>query len=358
MNGNDLRTIEQRMIRDDAGFMIGLLLATQQLPSGSDVPYLFSCIDFHSLIMYETYNYYRGHDPAFATRLKHSYEDDIKQSRQRVKLYNDKKLGIEGIGESLFDIISSAHQKELSKTHRIKLPRWMWKDVGLYFVEGRSEAIGSTHLGSFNTGIDVSRMFDSATAKGFGEELGRFFVEVAGKNIVQLTLPQLNIVAKDIHSEELYTERNYGSSSKIINAGLSIIDMNLNFIALCLPPSMRHTTLFKWKFLMIYHIISSLRMLHDSPHAEGMDARVLRNIERVLDTDLAHLLAGESASILRNTLTHYGVDTRIDVGMLNTRQKLLYGLVEASLPGLTYADLAKKLDVFIQDEALNMFRAW
>jgi len=133
MDNNDLRVIEQGMIADDASFMVGLFLATQQLSGRANIPYLFSCIDFYSLIVYETYSYYAKNDPALAVKLKHAYEDDIKQSRQRMKLYDDKKLGIEGIGKTLLDTITPAHQKELSKTHRIKLPKRMWEDVKSLF---------------------------------------------------------------------------------------------------------------------------------------------------------------------------------------------------------------------------------
>ncbi len=356
MDHDGLRAIEEGMIADDASFMIGLFLATQRLTRNSSIPYLFSCIDFYSLIVYETYSYYVKHSPDLAAKLKHSYEDDIKQSRQRVKLYDDKKLGIEGIGKTLLDTITPAHQKELSKTHRIKLPKWMWEDVSLYFVEGSPIAIGSTHLASFNMGVDVVRMFDPKTASEFGHELGRFLSAIA-KGIALVRLPRLNVIARDIRSEKLYTGQKYGSSSKTVNAGLSIIDMNLNFTALCLPPGIRHTTLFKWKFLATYHVVSSLRMLYDSPHASDIRTDALRDIKGVLDSDFAHLLESTGANMLRNTLTHYGIDTRLDAERLNMKQGQLYGLVEASLPGWTYGSLAEQLDAYIQG-MLNMFHAW
>lgn len=357
MDNDDLRLIERSMISDDASFMVGLFLATQQLPGKANIPYLFSCIDFYSLIVYETYSYYVKNDAALAVKLKHAYEDDIKQSRQRMKLYDDKKLGIEGIGKTLLDTITPAHQKEVSKTHRIRLPKWMWEDVSLYFIEGNPIALGSTHLASFNTGIDVVRMFDPTTAKEFGQELGRFLIATA-KGITLVRLPKINVTTQDIRSEKLYAANKYGSSSKTVNAGLSIIDMSLNFAALCLPPSTRHTTLFKWKFLSVYHAISSLRMLYDSSHAGDVSTEMLVNIKRVLDTDFAQLLESKGANALRNTLTHYGIDTRLDTKPLNMKQRQFYGLIEASLPGWTYESLATQLDVHIQDEMLNMLQAW
>lgn len=357
MDSDNLRSIERSMIEADASFMVGLFLATRRLSGTTPIPYLFSSIDFYSLVIHEAYNYYTKHDPARSARLKHRYADDIKQSRQRVKLYDDKKLGIEGIGKTLLDTITLAHQKKLSQTHRIKLPKWAWQDVGLYFVEGNPIAIGSTHLASFNMGIDVVRVFDPTTATDFGTASGHFLAEVAD-SIFLLRLPPLTITAQDTRSEKLYTEQRYGSSSKTVNAGLSIIDMNLNFAALCLPPSTRHITLFKWKLLTTYHAISSLRMLYDSPYASDIRADILSNIKRVLDTDFANLLQSTGANILRNTLTHYGIDTRLDAKQLNMEQRQLYGLVEASLPGWTYESLATQLDAHIQNEMLDMFYAW
>lgn len=358
MDDSYSHSIEQNMMKDDARFMVGLLLALRQLPGKSDIPYLLSCLDFHSFIMYETYNYYVKRDPARAAQLQHAYEDDIKQSRQRMKLYGDKKLGIDGIGKTLLDTITPAHQEELSKTHRIKLPKWAWKDIGLYFVEGSAPAVGSTHLASFNMGIDITRMFDPETATGFGKELGRFFIAIAGNTTMLVRLPQLNVIAKDTRSEKLYTKQKYGSSSKVVNAGLSIIDMNSNFVALCLPPSTQHPPIFKWKFLTAYHVILSLRMLCDSPYVDEINRDTMQDIEHILDTDFARLLESAEAGALRNTLTHYGIDTRLDTAKLNMNSRQYYGLIEASLPGRTYEGLAAQLDMFIRYEMLNIFHAW
>lgn len=358
MQDDHKRAIEQSMIKDDASFMVGLLFATSLLPGKSNIPYLFSSIDFNSLIMHEAYTYYVKHDTAMATRLQNSYAKEIKQSRQRVKLYDDKKLGIEGIGKTLIETITEAHQNELTKNHRIKLPRWAWKDIGLYFAEGNPAAVGSTHLGSFNMGIDTVRMFDGNTAKEFGEVSGRFFVTIAKNSIMLVRLPQLNITAYDTQSEEIYTQQKYGSSLETINAGLSIIDMNSNFTALCLPPSTQHPPIFKWKFLTTYHAVSSLKKLRNSAYAETINSVTLNKIDHVVNTQFAQFLESEGATVLRNTLTHYGIDSRIDIAKLSLEPRQYYGLIEAAIPNTTYKELAKQLDTFIQDEMLNMFKAW
>ena len=357
MDVAEQESLERTFIANDASFMVGLFLATRSMPGRSNIPYLFSCIDFYSLIVHETYNYHLKRDPDYAAKLKHRYAEDIKRSRQRVKIFDDNKLGIEGIGKTLLDTITPAHQKNLSKTHRIKLPKWMWDDIGLYFIEGNPIAIASTHLASFNTGIDIVRMFDPSTHKEFGEELGRFLIEFA-KTIDLVRLPALSIIAKDVRSESIYTTKRYGSPSKLINAGLSIIDMNLNFMGLCLPPSSRHLTLFKWKFLTTYHCVSSLKLFLASSHADDINGEVLEKLRLALDNDFARLLETEGASALRNTFTHYGLDSRLNTEYLTQERSTYYGLVESALPEYNFSRMSEELDEYIKKELLNLFDSW
>lgn len=353
------RQIELGMIQDDASFMVGLMFAARGLAGKNNIPYLFGSTVFSSLIMHETYTYFSKRKPEMAAKLKNTYSDEIKQSRQRIKLFDDDKLNIEEIGKMLLETITSAHQKELTKSHRIKLPRWAWKDIGLYFDANNSIAVGSTHLVSFSLGLDVVKFFDPSTAKGLGEVQGRYFITIAKNHIMLVRLPQLDILAHDVQSHNVYTTKKYGSSLKSINAGLSIIDMNLNFLALCLPKGKQHPPIFKWKFLTVYHAISSLRKLLDSEYAKTINRDTLLKIEAVVESDFSvNIIRSHGALILRNTLTHYGLDSRIDYSKLNLNSRKFYGVVEASLPNIEYEELSDKLDEFISNQLLNLFEAW
>lgn len=355
---NDRRiSIEKEMIKSDANYMIGMFFAIQQLLPQAQTPYYFFCIDFYSLIVHEAYHYYSTVEPELAKKFKQLYAADIMQSRQRIKMYDDTKLGIEGVGKTLIETITPKHREKLSETHRIKIPKRMWSDVSLYFIEGKAAPIGSTHLASFNMGIDIIRTFDKSSATGLGEGLGHFLVAISDA-VAYVRLPQINVKTHDINSDKLYAKDRYGSSSKLINAGLSVIDMDLNFAALCLPNPTNFTTLFKWKFLMTYHALSSLTMLFESSHIDTIDPEIAGRIKVIVNSDLAMIFKSKGANALRNTLTHYRLDTRLDFRRLNSDPKLFFGIIEAALPEWSYAELVSYLDKQIINTLLNPLGAW
>ena len=246
---NSVISIEEAMIRQDASFMIGLFLSLRKLDDRDDIPFLLSSIDFYSLIIYEASQFYSRNDPEISVRLESDFSEIIKQSRQRMKLFDDKVLGVDGIGRLFINTLTPQHQKELSKDHPFPLPKWMWTDIGVYMDEASGIPVGTTHLASFNSGVtNPNDFFSPGVSNGLGQNLGTF-LKMFADTITFVRIRDVSIVAKDMRYNNIYSKKNYGSDDEQVNAGLSVIDMRMNFLALLILRCSSFPTIFKWKFL-------------------------------------------------------------------------------------------------------------
>lgn len=355
MHGSD---IEVGMIQRDASFAVGLLLAFKDADGKNGIPFILSSLDFYALIIHEASEYYTRHKMPEAIRLQSDFSDVIKQSRQRMKLFDDKVLGVDGIGELFINTLTPQHQSELSKDHRIPLPKWMWSDIGVYVDTETQIPVGTTHLASFNSGVtDPKQFFSGDTWRRLGENLGAFLI-VAGKAVTLVRFKDISITSEDMRYNQIYSKKHYGSDSEQINAGLSVIDMRMNFLALLALQCSQSPTMFKWKFLSIYHAISSLNKFTQTVHFNTLNDKAKQSIENTLNSPIAALMLSAEAVPLRNTLTHYGLDTRLNTAKLHENAQTLYGLVEASFDGWTYETLNNFIDEQLKSTLLDMFNTW
>lgn len=354
----DKNHVSQLMIKQDAGFMVGLLLSLRQLGDKNDIPFLFSSIDFFSLIIYEASQFHIRNSPDISIKLQTDFSETVKQSRQRMKLFDDKVLGIEGIGEFFINTLTPEHQRELSKDHPFPLPKWMWTDIGLYLDASSQIPVGSTHLASFNSGItDPKDFFSNQTSHGLGLHLGSF-LKLFADTITYVRMSDISITTKDMRYTQIYSKKYYGSKSEQINAGLAVIDIRLNFLALLSTKIVQWPTLFKWKFLSIYHSVSSLSKFSVSEHYHKLDSKQKESIGRLLKSPIGELMLSDRVIPLRNTLTHYGIDTRINDSEITEDPKELFGLIEACLPEWNYKRLHDFIDEQLNEHLLDMFDIW
>jgi len=351
--------ISRLMMHGDARFTLGFLLSVMQMDEHNKYPYIFSSIDFSSLITYEAAQFVVKKDPSEAVKFESDYLDIVKQSRQRMKIFDDKLLGIEGIGDIFANILVPEHFKKMSENHRFPLPKWMWSDISLYVDSQSAIPIGSTHLASFTSGVtNRDDLFSGEVAKGLGEHLGRFMAHFAGKTVLPIKINSPEITVRDIRYEHLYSLKNYGSSKLSINAGLSVIDFKLNFLAICLSDCEQSFTLFKWKFLSIYHSISSLAQFSTTHEFTNLSSDKKESIKSVLSCELSGIMQSPEATILRNTLTHYGIDSRINSSALVLQNTADHGLIEAIFSDWKYQDLYDLIDKELQTSLLDIFHIW
>jgi hypothetical protein len=351
--------ISRLMIHGDARFTLSFLQSVMQMDESSRYPFLFASLDFSALITYEAAQFIMKKEPSEASKFKSDYADIVKQSRQRMKIFDDKLLGVKGVGEVFSNTLVPEHLKKMSEDHIVPLPRWMWSDISLYVDGASGIPISSTHLASFSSGITNPKdLFSGKVAHGLGEHLGRFMAYFAGKAVNPISVSAPNITVRDIRYEDLYSLENYGSSEVSVNAGLSVIDMKLNFLAICLKDYEESFTLFKWKFLTIYHAISSLTQFAKTVDFKNLSEGKKALVELVLASELSGLMQSDEAKILRNTLTHYGIDSRVNSSALILYDKNDHGLVSEIFSDWTYVSLYRLIDQELQTNLLDIFHIW
>ena len=104
-------------------------------------------------------------------------------------------------------------------------------------------------------------------------------------------------------------------------------------------------TLFKLKYIVLYHLVSSLRKLRDYCHREQeLTDHSLEPLQAIVtDRDLQEIA---SQSTFRNTLVHYGIrDVPDELLSYDTK---LYGLAEHFFDGRTYEQVSDMVDKQIE----------
>jgi hypothetical protein len=138
-----------------------------------------------------------------------------------------------------------------------------------------------------------------------------------------------HITDDDVRSEQEYNERFNGHGTPDINALLLVFQASLNVLDKLLPletdPASQQTII-KLKCLSAYQILRSLDILLSERSAQ-LRPNSRAAVQTIIDHPNSKLITDDSKRPFRNTLMHYGPDSRIDLATLSLGRPL-YGLVE------------------------------
>ena len=101
-------------------------------------------------------------------------------------------------------------------------------------------------------------------------------------------------------------------------------------------------TVFKIRFLTLYQILGSLRVLRAEQH-QGLNSRSVARIEQITGTAEAQAIMAPAAKPFRNTLMHYNLDSRVDQSQVDA-SKPLFGLVPIYFPTYDVATFSRLVD--------------
>lgn len=207
------------------------------------------------------------------------------------------------------DVIEPAHRRRFLPP----IP-WPWaKDLGIYKYDHRP--ISNTHVASFLTGYDPSKLF----ARGMSDDLtliasdyGRFFgslgadVDATAESFASRWLSsRLEVV--DVRADRYYRGLFAGAALRDVNPLQSLFQVLVNFATFVLPldpvPE-SWQTIFKIRFLTLYHVLSGLAKLRSSGRMTPSTG--VAHLDAILDTGESATLMSNSVRPIRNTLMHYG----------------------------------------------------
>lgn len=355
-----VREIELNSIKNDTRFYLELILQLSSHQSASIL--IFGLIPYLSLFIVETYKYLQDALPVYASSLSKKHDGVIRSSRMRVKFFDDSKKRVDGMFELLDWIIEFHNEWHINKHKGFLSPlkRILQKDLGIFGYDGH--IIGSTHTGLFNLGYekgDLPTIRKEISAVlgplsfSFSEEMGQYIGQLSNWPEFAPDNMDVNHFEYNIQDEKLgyRDEKSYkyfasvfnGSEAQELNFTLMLFLATVNFFQHILKQLLvgSPSTLFKLKFMMLYHLASSLRKLQNYYYPKDvLTSRSKKYFQAILrDRDLAQI---RTLSKFRNILVHYRIDGVPDEILAPTAR--LFGLVEYFFDRKTYTEIEDKLD--------------
>lgn len=348
--------VELDSIKKDAHFYLNLIvkLHNREL-SGILIP---SLIPYYSLFTIESHKHLQKIRPQYALSLSNRFQAIIQASRMRTKFFDDTRKKVDGTFE-LLDWITDFHRKWYIGGHRgclAPIKRAIQEDLGVFFYQGH--VIGSTHTGILNLGYsrkDLPTTSESIASTmrtlsfSVGKELGEYIAKILSFPEFAPDPTELENIDYNLQDEMLgYTDvksKKYlasifnGRASEAINLSLVLFLTQVNFLQYILNNLVvgASCTLFKLKYIVLYHLASSLRKLQSYCYRKQiLTDHSLGHLQAiVMDRDLGEIT---SQSAFRNILVHYGIRDVPDTFL--SYDAKLYGLTEYFFDGRTYDEVA------------------
>lgn len=317
---------------------------------------------YFSLFVVEAHNYLNRNLPNYNNSLSNQINAIITAARMRVKYFDDTLKGVSGTF-NLLEWVSDFHEEWYIKRHKgvlSPIQRYLQDDIGVFFYE--LHIIGSTHTGILNLGFaqgdlpNTSESISTHISKlsfSIGEGFGSYISNICslpefavtdtdfGKFTYSITEEELKY--KDDKSDKLLQSIFNKSTSAETNLSLLWFLTQVNYLQYILTSSVvaEHYTLFKIKYILLYHLVSSLQKLrNDKQSASLLTSRSVTYIENIiLDIPLAELI---SKRHFRNILVHYGIPTALD--SILSPQIEFYGLVEHFFNGDFYSKVLEQVN--------------
>jgi hypothetical protein len=363
-----IQKAELLSIKNDTEFFGEIVLQlSSQAQSGI---LIFGLIPFASLYIVESFGYIKRTFPAQVGSFSSIYERIIRNSRMRVKIFDDSKKRIGGMFE-LLEWINGFYAEWFINKHKgllASIKRKLQKDLGLFGYNGH--LFGSTHTGLLNIGYEEGDL--PSTSKEISILLGKEVFSISqemGSYVGQMcSLFELNVKNasakffdyqiqdeflgyRDEKSFEFFLSVFNGADSEYLNFTLLYFLITVNFLQHILkfvisgsPP-----TFFKMKFITLYHLASSLKKLQNYFYPKNVLSERSKKYFRELLQDEELKLIGRQSDF-RNALVHYEVKGLLDADIDLTLK--FYGLVEHYFAGRSYESVDSILDILLERVSL------
>ncbi|MBD2694559.1 hypothetical protein [Anabaena catenula] len=321
---------------------------------------IFGLMPYLSLFTVESYNYLQKTFPDYTKTMSFEYEQIIRNSRMRVKFFDDTINKVSGTFE-LLDWISEFYEEWFINSHKgclSSLKRYLQPDLGIFAYDGH--IIGSTHTGFLFTGLgkeNLSKNGEDMTAiignvlYSVAQELGAYLAQLCTwtefvpikTNSFSYIIQDDKLGYKDVKSVDFFPSvfNRYDTTS--INFSLLLFLSTINFIRHILTRLMANypEIFFKLKFITLYHLASSLERLQNYCYPQNLLTEISKHYFKNILND-KELKKIRSKIELRNILVHYQL-AKIPNSLLSPSFNLKY-LVEYFFSGESFEEIDKKVD--------------
>lgn len=351
-------------IANDAAYAGHLASDLANSKHASFAPIVSLCmVPYLSLFVHESHRKLERVEPTLASMLSSDVQSIVASSRHSLKLFEDNHRGITGQIAYFRDEILPAHTRRFLGNTWLPLARPFEKDLGLFIYN--QKLVASTHGANFFLGIEPNALLakSGAEMRSIYEQYGRYFGQLGaqlnsnGQPFVGHLDPRsFNQWPKDVRAAKYYSQVFDGPSSPDLNAVLTVFRGMMNLASLVTTPGAATVnfdyTVFKIRFLTLYQILGSLKLLRDE-QLHSITRRSVSFIDKMVGTTEAQLITTPTAKTFRNTLMHYALDSRIDVAQVDANQPL-FGLVPVYFPSYDVAAFTSVVDHCINETASAM----
>lgn len=351
--------VAQQGIQNDAAYAgcIARDFANPEYASYSPVVALCMA-PYLSMFAHESYRKLETADPALATLLSAEVQAIVARSRHSLKLFEDTHRGITGQRDYFRNQIIPEHRAYF--IDRVWFPparRWA-KDLGLFSYD--KKVIATSHSATFHMGIGARAQLSmkGGEMRGVYEQYGRYFRHLGAR--LDATDPtfmssidphRFNQTIDDVRTEDYYPRVFNGATTPDLNAVLTVFRGMMSFVHSVVPAGSATDaasyTVFKIRFLTLYQVLGSLRLLRDEQRS-SLTNHSVTCIDTATGTPQAQLILQRSARSFRNTLMHYNLDSRVDTTRVRLDQPL-FGLVPIYFPSYDAGTFAEMVDRCIGD---------
>lgn len=312
-----------------------------------------------ALIVIESYQYFSNKIPGFARDIKLKHQNLIRQMRHKVKMLEEIEI------EDTLEAVTNYQRCYFIEVHTGVLgPLKKMLATDLAVVYYQDHLISTSHIqytyllhkqGSDGK-PDLAALKEIAdSARSVSEEIGSYLASIRSvftqsnnkraSNSCTDILDGLPIHSKDVNSQEFLASVFNDSLDERINSSLVLVISYANFVHYIISrmSTSGDWSLFKVRYLTLYHLWMSLQKLQDKYYAKGLlspdSKQVLASIFE--DKALSFLM---KRSKFRTALTHYKVaalpvpEAALDLNIP------LFGLVEYFFGGAHLEELNATVD--------------
>ena len=188
---------ETNLIKKELSFFMDFI--PQLDKKNSFTTLIFGLLPYFSLFRIETYKYLDKKFPHYLQNFPIKYDEITKNSRMRIKFFDDTISQVDGVIEFL-DNISDFFEDWFINSHTgylSSLKKALQPDLGIFVYDGH--IIGSTHTGLFLTGLEANHLYtqNNQITEDFGtilhqvgEEMGTYFAYLS--NFSEFTPIKIN----------------------------------------------------------------------------------------------------------------------------------------------------------------------
>ncbi|MEQ3551753.1 hypothetical protein WIS52_14865 [Pseudonocardia nematodicida] len=305
---------------------------------------------FLSLFVHESAAKLRSIEGSNFVELTQEVANIVKESRHSLKYFDDSKKSVAELLAYMDEVVVPAHREKFLGNAWLPWARRFESDLGIYSYNGLP--IANTHGISMSMGLTVieivggvrERVVEVATAQGeYFSRIGATFDNAARSFATEMD-PAL-LKSHDRRSEKVYG-RAFASFEPNATAFLinhaCVVNLMREVLRLDRDSSSVNTVM-KLRYLTLYQVARSLEIVLNDSRFSDIDSKWRPLALKTISSWPFREVISEDARPLRNTLMHYGLDSRISAENLDLSRRL-YGLPGACLGGMGFDEFAGLVD--------------